>query len=216
MATKSRKQRTEYRKQISEETENRLNGIRFQSSVFSAIRLPSSVLRPLIGRSLMALGAFIIVGTIFLTQMAYISPNKQTLVLSKELFNATIPASIEINQTAHQIETGNFKYGLWPLSDHNPVYLETSGTPGQPGNIIIYGHNTPKVFGNLKDLKEGSEVTITTNSHQTLTYKIDSIKNVFPQKVEILQQGREQRITLFTCTGLFDSMRLVVSGKRVL
>jgi LPXTG-site transpeptidase (sortase) family protein len=169
------------------------------------------------GRSLMALGAFIIVATIFLTQMAYITPDKQTIVLSKETSDDIYPVSLELKQlSAHyDLEKDTIKYGLWPLSDSHPVYLETSGTPEKPGNIVIYGHNTSKIFGNLSSVKEGSEVTIITNNNQSLTYKIDSIKKVFPQDVQILEQGREERITLFTCTGLFDSMRLVVSGKRI-
>lgn len=183
----------------------------------------SPVFQPLVnwkkflGRSLMAFGAFIIVATIFLTQMAYITPDKQTIVLSKETSDDIYPVSLELPQRSSNfdVEKDTIKYGLWPLSDSHPVYLETSGTPGKPGNVVIYGHNTQNIFGNLSAIKEGSEVTITTNNNQFLTYKIDSIKKVFPQDVEILQQGREERITLFTCTGLFDSMRLVVSGIRI-
>lgn len=186
----------------------------------NALKNPVLMFQPLInwkrlvGRTLMACGASMIVITIFLTQMAYISPDKQTIVLSKEITNSIYPISLEFNHTFFHLKTDNFKYGLWPLSDDSPVYLESSGVPGQPGNIIIYGHNTPKIFANLHAVKEGSVVTLTTNEHETFYYKIDSIKKVFPQNVEILQQGREEQLTLFTCTGLFDSMRLVVSGKR--
>lgn len=167
------------------------------------------------GRLLISLGIFTILVTIFLTQMAYISPNKQTILLSNTSSLSTYPISITLNNSTYTLEKGTFKYGLWPLSDSNPTYLESSGTPTQPGNIIIYGHNTPKIFGNLSELKEGSVVSITTNTHTTLDYKIDLVKKVLPQDVEILQQGRDEQITLFTCTGLFDSMRLVVSGKRI-
>ncbi len=167
------------------------------------------------GQTLMGLGAFILVGTIFLTQMAYLAPDKEMVVLSKETTNTSYPTSLQFLNNNYEIEKGTFKYGLWPLSDSQPVYLESSGTPGQIGNIIIYGHNTAKVFGNLDALQQGSEVTLNTNSSEIFIYKIDSIKKVFPQDVEILQQGSEERITLFTCTGLFDSMRLVVSGIRI-
>jgi LPXTG-site transpeptidase (sortase) family protein len=167
------------------------------------------------GRIMMSAGVFAILTTIFLTQMAYIAPNKQTIVLSKESAAASFPTAISFNSHQYIIEKGTFKYGLWPLSDSNPTYLESSGIPGAPGNIIIYGHNKPQIFGNLSTLKEGSEVTLLTNDNLTYHYKIDSIKKVFPQEVEILQQGSEEQLTLFTCTGLFDSMRLVVSGKRI-
>src|SRR3989344_8848793 len=107
-----------------------------------ALQPPVPIFQPLInwkklfGRSLMAFGAFIIVGTIFLTQMAYISPDKQSIVLSKEISTASYPVSLEIKQpfTRFDLEKGNLKYGLWPLSDAHPVYLETSGTPGKNGN----------------------------------------------------------------------------------
>jgi LPXTG-site transpeptidase (sortase) family protein len=171
--------------------------------------------RKVFGRILMSAGVFAILTTIFLTQMAYIAPNKQTIVLSQEIPANIYPISITFNNHTFQVEKGTFKYGLWPLSDSNPTYLESSGIPGSSGNIIIYGHNKPAIFGNLSALKEGSEVHLTTNNNQTLTYKINSIKKVFPQDVEILQQGSEEQLTLFTCTGLFDSMRLVVSGKKI-
>jgi LPXTG-site transpeptidase (sortase) family protein len=169
----------------------------------------------ILGRILISSGIFTILVTIFLTQMAYISPNKQTVVLNKSTVTTNTPSTIRFNNTTFKLEKGTFQYGLWPLSDSNPVYLETSGNPDQPGNIIIYGHNTPKIFGSLSLLEEGSEVTLTTNHNTSLIYKIDTVKKVFPQNVEILQQGSEERLTLFTCTGLFDSMRLVVSGKRI-
>lgn len=164
---------------------------------------------------MMSIGVLVLVGTIFLTQMAYISPDKEMVVLSKEITNYSFPTSLQFQNNTFDIEKGTFKYGLWPLSDSKPVYLESSGTPGQSGNIIIYGHNTSKVFGNLDALQQGSEVTLTTNSNEIFIYKVDLIKKVFPQDVEILQQGSEERITLFTCTGLFDSMRLIVSGTRI-
>lgn len=159
-----------------------------------------------------------IVGTIFLTQMAYITPDKQSIVLSKETSENIYPVKLQLSQpsTSYDLEQDTIKYGLWPLSDSHPVYLENSGTPGKPGNIVIYGHNTQNIFANLPQIKEGSQVSVITNDNQTFTYQIDSIKKVFPQDVKILQQsGVEERITLFTCTGLFDSMRLVVSGKRI-
>lgn len=167
------------------------------------------------GRVLISFGVFTILVTIFLTQMAYIAPNKQTVVLNESTVTTNSLSSIRFNDTTYKLEKGTFKYGLWPLSDSNPVYLESSGNPDQPGNIIIYGHNTPKIFGSLSLLKEGSEVILTTSYSTFLVYKIDTIKKVFPQEVDILQQGSEERLTLFTCTGLFDSMRLVVSGKRI-
>lgn len=182
---------------------------------------PSPLFQPLInwqkliGRLMMSIGVLVLVGTIFLTQMAYISPDKEMVVLSKEITNYSFPTSLQFQNNTFDIEKGTFKYGLWPLSDSKPVYLESSGTPGQSGNIIIYGHNTSKVFGNLDALQQGSEVTLTTNSNEIFIYKVDLIKKVFPQDVEILQQGSEERITLFTCTGLFDSMRLIVSGTRI-
>jgi LPXTG-site transpeptidase (sortase) family protein len=167
------------------------------------------------GRLLISTGIFIILVTILLTQMAYISPDKQTVLLSKEVSLNTFPTTITFDEHMYSIEKGTFKYGLWPLSDSNPTYLETSGSPGHPGNIIIYGHNTSKIFHSLHSLKEGSVVKITDNKNLIYSYQIDSVKKVFPQEVDILQQGSEERLTLFTCTGLFDSMRLVVSGKRI-
>ena len=165
----------------------------------------------------MALGALIIVLTIFLTQLQYITPIQSTIVLSKQQADDSYPISVEVPNIISPlaVEKGFYRYDLWSLSDNHPMYLETSGTPGKPGNVVIYGHDTQKIFGNLHKIQKGSVVTIKADTNQIFSYQIDSIKTVLPTNVEILQQGSEERITLFTCTGLFDSMRLVVSGKRI-
>ncbi len=103
----------------------------------------------------------------------------------------------------------------WPLTDEAALYMANSGKVKMRGNIVIYGHNSPKIFGLLVKSKLGDTIIITTNLNEQLAYKIDAIKFVPPQDVSILTQDENAKITLYTCTGFWDSQRLVITGNKI-
>lgn len=128
-----------------------------------------------------------------------------------------IPTFIEIKGVINKIPVGigHFKQGEWDLTDNKALYLFSSGAIGQKGNGVIYGHNTQRIFGNLSKAKVGEEVEITTSSGTLLKYRIYNIRTVSPSNVEVLSQEGDERITIFTCNGLFDSTRLVIEARRI-
>jgi len=89
------------------------------------------------------------------------------------------------------------------------VAWETSVTPGQFGNVIIFGHSSlpqlssPKsyasMFTHLMDLKEGDEIIVHYDG-SNFTYKVVNSKIVAPTDLSVLEQRFDAPyITLVTC-----------------
>lgn len=104
------------------------------------------------------------------------------------------------------------KAGIWEISDIGASYLVGSGIPGKNGNVVIYGHNKKNLFGPILWLKSGDEIQI-NSSEQEFRYLVTEVRNVTPAQVEVLLPSKEATLTLYTCNGLFDSKRFVVSAR---
>ncbi|MBI2019980.1 sortase [Candidatus Daviesbacteria bacterium] len=128
-----------------------------------------------------------------------------------------IPQYIQIKGKVSKIPVGigHFEKGEWELAEDKALYLSSSGRIGQKGNVVIYGHNTYKIFGGLLNTKIGDQIQLTSNSGFNYKYSVYNVRKVSPNAVEILSQEGDERITLFTCDGLFDSERLVVEARRI-
>jgi LPXTG-site transpeptidase (sortase) family protein len=98
------------------------------------------------------------------------------------------------------------------------------GPVGAPGNAVISGHVVTLSWGNVfRDLYQvtlGEPIEVyTDDSH--FTYKVEEIKLVKPDDVEVMAPTEDSRLTVITCGGTFDprtrtfSDRLVVVGKLV-
>lgn len=172
-------------------------------------------IKKILGWVLITVGIVLLCIIILLTQMSNISPQKQTVVLT-QIPSEVFPVKIDFDsRNPLDITRGKYQFNSWKLDDKHPVYLQGSGIPGENGNIVIYGHNKKEVFGHLNQVKLGDQISILTNQGETLIYSVDSIKDVFPYQVDVLKPTDFQKITLFTCSGIFDSKRLVISGTRV-
>lgn len=145
----------------------------------------------------------------------FLSVPPKTQLYSNELSLFDYPVFITVNSKKIPVGLGNFQNDQWQLSKSKALYLTSSGKLGTNGNIVIYGHNTDRIFSNLGSVKIGDQINIDSQNGQTLKYEIDSIKTVNPKDISVLQERNEQRITVFTCDGLFDSKRLVVSGVKI-
>lgn len=95
----------------------------------------------------------------------------------------------------------------WTLFDDKVSWLSTSEEPGF-GNVIIYGHNRLNLFASLKDLKVGDEITVEQKGRK-YTYMVFEKRRVVPTDVDSVVSN-ENRLTLYTCDGSFDTKRLVV------
>jgi sortase A len=117
----------------------------------------------------------------------------------------TVP-SVGINLPIYKATIVNH---VWPTTDVGASYLTTSPIPGTTGNSIIYGHNWTSLFGPLVNAKIGDKVIITYPDHTKKTFVIEYTSEVSPETASILAPSNDKRITLYTCTGLFDSKRFV-------
>jgi LPXTG-site transpeptidase (sortase) family protein len=98
------------------------------------------------------------------------------------------------------------------------------GHVGARGNAVISGHvvtiNEGNVFRDLNKINFGDMVQVETDEG-SFTYVVEDLKLVKPNQVDVMEQTKDQRLTLITCGGEFDSRsrsfsdRLVVVSKLV-
>ena len=97
--------------------------------------------------------------------------------------------------------------GAWRKGD--------SAIPGENGNIVISGHRyrfrppSKKTFYLLNKLESDDYIYIFWEG-QKHTYQVKKKYEVIPEKIEILEKGQVEKLTLFTCTPLFFKTRRLV------
>ncbi len=105
--------------------------------------------------------------------------------------------------------------GEWTIAEREASHLANSARPGEAGNIIIYGHNTRPILGNIRALQGGEIVTLTSADGSKHQYQIKQIVEVRPDQVEYLLPTSEETLTIYTCSGFMDQKRFIVRGERV-
>lgn len=98
----------------------------------------------------------------------------------------------------------------WDLTADGASWLDISSIPGEAGNSIIYGHNWTNILGNLTSVKPGQQVKIIFKDGSEKIFTVESTATVSPDNVTVLNQTKDRRITIYTCTGLFDNKRFIV------
>lgn len=90
-----------------------------------------------------------------------------------------------------------------------------SANPGQPGNLVLTGHNDVygEVFRYLEKLQAGDVVLIFTAQRQ-FVYVVTGSRIVEPTEVEVMNPTAEPTLTLITCHPyLVDNKRYVVFAR---
>lgn len=103
----------------------------------------------------------------------------------------------------------------WTVSQTGVSYLTTSASPGQIGNAVIYGHNTKNILGGLARVQEDDQVYVVLENGQFVEYQVSEKKEIKPTQVEILNQSKDSRLTIYTCSGFLDTARFVVTAQQV-
>ena len=107
------------------------------------------------------------------------------------------------------IESG-YVNGTWIISPNNANHVSQSASPGNPGNTIIYAHNTPHMFGPLRATTKGDTVILTLNNGAEFIYRVSQTAEVNPADVSLLRPTLTEVVTLYTCSGFLDSKRFVI------
>ncbi len=126
---------------------------------------------------------------------------------------APLPTHIFIPwNTDANIEPLSFTAGQWGISDTKVTYLLGSARPGEKGNIIMYGHNKREILGNIRALKGGERITIRTEDGKDHIYIVKLTREVEPTDVSLLSPTKDEVLTLYTCSGFWDSKRFIVQA----
>lgn len=110
------------------------------------------------------------------------------------------------------IVVANVVNGYWELSDTTASYGLGSGLPGEKGNTVIFAHARPGLFLPLQFVGLQNKIFVSTATH-TYIYKVTNITRVYPSDVAVIGPTKDETVTLFTCSGFADSMRLIVVAK---
>lgn len=105
-----------------------------------------------------------------------------------------------------------YQEGVWTVAPNEATYLAQSARPGQKGNIIIYGHNTRSILGNIRWLKGGETITLTTEDGGIHEYIVKNRVEVDPERTEFLQPSPSELLTIYTCSGLMDKKRFIIQA----
>lgn len=123
---------------------------------------------------------------------------------------APIPTTISWQEHVSALTPTLLTQGQWPLSTETGHYLLNSSPLHQPGNVIVYGHNTGDVFGWLLDVQPTDQLTLTDQSGTTYHYQIESVNDVTADDISWLKPSEQNILTVYTCSGWFDQYRRVV------
>lgn len=100
----------------------------------------------------------------------------------------------------------------WETTHAGVSYLVSSPIPGERGNSILYGHNWTNLLANLTKAKPGDTVEIRYSDSSKKIFVIELTGVISPNQTHILEPSTDTRITLYTCTGFFDSKRFVATA----
>jgi len=76
-------------------------------------------------------------------------------------------------------------------------HISGTSLPGQAGNVAIAGHRDT-FFRPLRNIRKDDEITLTT-LNGSYRYRVDSIRVVEPEDIEVLDDSDDAVLTLVTC-----------------
>lgn len=148
--------------------------------------------------------------------------DKEPIKISKDLtkkIDSTgeeVPARIIIPRLNIDLPVVEAKVvdGYWELSENSASFGLGSAFLGDSGNSVIFAHARPNLFGPLKNINSKDKIYLLTKKH-FFSYEVSEIKTVYPNQTEVVGPTNDERLTLFTCSGFFDTQRLIVLAKRI-
>ena len=164
------------------------------------------------GRNLILTGVvLILLGTSlkfvhsWMTNVPVTKPQNSVFAKNISIPNAKINAPITL---------GGFIDGRWILSEKSVLMLPQDKESQNNFSLILYAHNRPGLFANLKKVTIGDRVFIENEKNERLVYEVYSKETVKTRQVDKVQSSNPNTLILFTCNGLFDQSRLLVKAKK--
>src|SRR3989344_5033883 len=136
------------------------------------------------------------------------------LKLSKTLSSKITPVRIIIPSlnVDNAVFPAKIENGKWEATSNGVSFLSSSPIPGNTGNSILYGHNFANLLGNLNKIKPKDTIEVILSDGTRKKFKVEFTSVVNPDQTHILSQTKDNRITLYTCTGFLDSQRFVATA----
>ena len=139
--------------------------------------------------------------------------------IARSFENLPIPtsgpeAAISIQIPAIKVDSPIFQGDNWEQLRKGVGQHLGTPDPGQPGNLVLAGHNDiyGEVFRNLDKLKAGDTVKIFTITQQYV-YVITGTQIVEPTQVEVMAPTSNSTLTLISCYPyMVDNKRIVVKA----
>ena len=119
---------------------------------------------------------------------------------------------VELGIDSLPIIPGRVVSGRWPVSPKGLIHLTDSPQPGDVGNSIIYGHNWPNLLGPLSRAVPGQIIKVTNAAGELRLFSITKVSIVSPDQTDLLAPTDSPVLTIYTCTGFLDTLRLVVTA----
>jgi sortase (surface protein transpeptidase) len=130
---------------------------------------------------------------------------------AKEPATQPLPIHITVGNSISLpvVESGKVD-GTWAISQTGANHVSESAVPGTRGNTIIYAHNAGNLFGPLDKITVGAPIAVRTTDGELHRYTVASVSWVTPGHTELLLPTTIETLTLYTCAGILDSLRIVV------
>jgi len=107
--------------------------------------------------------------------------------------------------------TAEIAFNTWEVSETTASYGKGSTVPGNIGNSVIFAHARQGLFGALDQVKPGDQIHVFTK-YDWFVYTVTELMVVLPEDTDVIKKRERSELTLFTCTGVNDSHRLVVKA----
>ena len=116
-------------------------------------------------------------------------------------------ASIDI-----EVKPSEIVRGYWEVFENVAGWGVGSSVPGEEGNQVIFAHAREGLFASLEEVDEGDAIYLHTKD-EWYEYNVYKIFEVYPSNTDVISNGEEEVLTLYTCSGFSDNKRLIVKAK---
>jgi LPXTG-site transpeptidase (sortase) family protein len=110
-----------------------------------------------------------------------------------------------------EVKPAVVRHGYWELSPSVASFGLGSAVPGENGNTVIFAHARKGLFLPLRQISEGARIYVLT-AQKTHIYQVNKITKVNPTDTQVISPTSSEVLTLYTCTGFQDSLRLIVQA----
>lgn len=137
-----------------------------------------------------------------------------TVIPTHAAYGPAVPVGLMIPELGISlpVSLASIDAGKWEKTSQGISYLMTSTKPGERGNSIFYGHNWPNLLGKLPNIQKGNRISVAFSNGDRRDFFVANTSVVTADQTHVLEESDDARLTIYTCTGLLDEKRFVVTA----